>query len=229
MRRLSYHLFFCLLLAWAVSACNTPETTMTTHNPSSSGADADTSTLASRYKQNSHPKQRYDITMTIADAPGPFASIKGFMQFDVVNSECLPPPDSNPNGYNSPTPTIQIPTEFTRISDTEYVGTFYTDMMVDEDYYGRGICHWQPIGASVRLKATGAEGETKFLPSLSAEDLLAEQTKTIYFLKKSYPRHPESTLETPLAFGAVDRSKMPSNISEDDLFTITLAAKRMTP
>ncbi len=31
------------------------------------------------------------------------------------------------------------------------------DRMLDEDYYGRGVCHWEFTGAGAMLKATGAE------------------------------------------------------------------------
>ena len=47
---------------------------------------------------NPQPKQTYEITMTFADAPGPFASMLGLVQYDVVTQECLSPPDSKPSG-----------------------------------------------------------------------------------------------------------------------------------
>ena len=183
---------------------------------------------ATQYQQNPHPEQRYDITMTIANAPGPFASIKSWMQYDVANTECLPPPDSNPQG-SSNYMTRPVPFELTQVSDTEYTGTVYTDFLLDEDYYDRGICHWKLLNVGIDQKATGAEGETSFLPGLSLEDLLAGKAVTTYFLEKSYPRHPESTLENPVAFGQSDRSKMMSTIKDDELFTITLTPKEVQP
>ncbi|MQQ99823.1 hypothetical protein [Glaciimonas soli] len=41
-------------------------------------------------KQNPHPKMRYEITLTIKDAPGPFDAVTGFMQYDVTNEQCSP-------------------------------------------------------------------------------------------------------------------------------------------
>jgi len=188
----------------------------------SRSSDAENSVTNS--KQNPHPTQRYDITMTIADAPGPFASVKGFMQFDVVNDECLPPPNSNPSGYSSPTPTIEISTIFARISDTEYVGAFYTDMMVDEDYYGEGVCHWLLMDTRVRLEATGAPGETRFLPSLPAESLHAGQAVTTYFTKNSYPR--DADIENYPDLGMSDPNKYKPEL-RGQLFSITLTPKKV--
>ena len=182
----------------------------------------------SDYKINSSPEQRYDITMTIANAPGPFASMEGLVQYDVSNSLCLPPPDSNPGGYSAHM-TRHIPFVLTRVSETHYTGTVFADLMLDEDYHGRGVCHWKLIQARVHMKATGADGETLFIPSLSVENLFDGKAVTTYFLKKSYPRHPESTLENPVAFGQSDRSKMMSTIKDDELFTITLTPKEVQP
>ena len=182
----------------------------------------------SDYKINSSPEQRYDITMTIANAPGPFASMEGLVQYDVSNSLCLPPPDSNPGGYSAHM-TRHIPFVLTRVSETHYTGTVFADLMLDEDYHGRGVCHWKVVQARVHMKATGADGETLFIPSLSVENLFAGKAVTTYFLKKSYPRHPESTLENPVAFGQSDRSKMMSTIKDDELFTITLTPKEGQP
>lgn len=125
--------------------------------------------------------------------------------------------------------TRPVPFEMTRVTDTEYTGTVYTDFVLDEDYYGRGLCRWKLFNVGVKLRATGADGETVFLPGLPDEDLLAGKAVTAHFLKKSYPRHPDSTLENPLSFGQTDRSKMMSTIADDELFTITLTPKETQP
>jgi len=176
------------------------------------------------YKQNPHPRQRYDITMTIADAPGPFASIKGIMQYDVVTPECMPPPDRF-SGLSAPRLSVDIPVSYTRISDTRYVGTVHTDMMIDEDYYGEGVCHWRLISTRVLLKATGAPGETTFFPNLRAKDLLAGQAVTAYFWKGGYPR---SEMENYPDFGEPLPSKFKPELQQQ-LFSITLAPKAVTP
>jgi hypothetical protein len=180
------------------------------------------------YKQNPTPQQRYDITLTIADAPGPFASVEGLVQYDVVNEECLPPPNSNPGGYSSHR-TLHVPFALTQVSANEYKGTVYADLMLDEDYYGRGVCQWKLIQARVHMKATGAEGETLFIPSLSAGPLFAEQTATTYFWKGHYPRNAGVDLERPVTFGQTTRSKMASNLVDEDVFTIKLTSKAGTP
>lgn len=179
------------------------------------------------FKQNPNPKQRYQLILTIANAPGPFASVEGFMQFDVKTPECLPPPKEN-DGHLWPTPTETIPFAWTRISDTEYTGEVFIDGMIDEDYYGRGVCRWELIQARAALKATGAKRETQFVPNIYPENIKAGQFVSTYMLKADYPRHPETESEDPVSFGLNDRSKM-THLKDDEIFTITLTPKAIAP
>jgi len=125
------------------------------------------------YKQNPNPKQRYDITMTIADAPGPFASIEGIAQYQAP--DCWYTLNKLEGVHANPEQVLPI--TYTRVNDTTYVGTVYLDAMLDEDYYGRGVCHWTLTFASTSLKATGGAVETKFGASISKKDLAAQRRK----------------------------------------------------
>ena len=180
------------------------------------------------YKQNPNPKQRYDITMVIAHAPGPFASVEGSVSYDIQGEACLPPRTSFIGAQTAQT-RASFPVSYTQVDDNTYVGTIYVDQMLDADYYGNGVCQWRLTATSVHLKATGAAGETKFTPHLMADAVLAEQAETTYFWKGGYPRHPESILENPVSFGQTDRSKVSASLADDDLFAITLIPSAVVP
>lgn len=176
------------------------------------------------YKQNPNPRQAYRVVMTIADAPGPFAQMRALAHYDVVNRECLPPPKDNPGGHTAPVPTAPKEVPLERLADDTYAGVVHADRMLDEDYYGRGVCRWQLTGFVVQMKATGADGETLFVPSYSVEKLLAGEPETVYFNKISYRDH-NGTYE-PIDFGETDRSRFGPSIRDEDLFTITFMASR---
>jgi hypothetical protein len=178
------------------------------------------------FKQNPHPKQAYQLTMTIANAPGPFASVEGFMQFDVSSRECLPPSSEN-GGHLWPLPTPNVPIVWTQISDAEYTGVVYIDGMIDEDYYGRGVCRWTLIQARADIKAAGSDGETRFMPNIHPDKLKAHQPQTTYLLTRFYPR--DAKLENYPEFGQADRSKLDSALSEHEIFTVTLKPTELTP
>lgn len=179
-----------------------------------------------KYRQNPHPTQAYRLTMRIDNAPGPLKIIVSAAQYDVVNSACLPPPNTNPGGHLSPIPTNDIPFALTRVSDNEYAGVVYADGMIDADYHGRGVCRWQLIQAQMQLKATGAPGETQFIASIREKQILAEEPVRLYFWKQEYPR---SEVENLPYFGDTDRTKLVPHIRDEDLFTVTLAASKEAP
>lgn len=181
------------------------------------------------YRENPTPQRAHRVTMTIEGAPGKFGMIVGFVQYDVANTECLPPPKDNPGGRSAPVPTRSLQFAMDRISSSEYTGVVYVDGMIDEDYHGRGVCRWELRNVQVQMKATGRDGETLFMADLDGEDLRAGATKTLYYSKASYPRHPESKLDEPLNSGQADRSRMASWLADGDIFTVTLAAGLVSP
>ncbi|MCF7221655.1 hypothetical protein [Marilutibacter chinensis] len=181
------------------------------------------------YRENPDPQHKRRLRVRIENAPGAFGWVHGTMQFNVDNTECLPPPKDNPGGHTSPVPMQMIPFELVRESDGEYVATVFTDGMIDEDYHGRGVCHWKLLNVQVQLKATGADSETLFMADMFGRELAAGEEKTIYYTKQSYPRHPETKLEKPFSSGQTDRSKMASYLTDDDTFTITLTTQEATP
>ena len=170
-------------------------------------------------KERPDPQRAYRIVMTIDNAPGPFAMIEGSAQYDVINhNEC---------GYIDPgTETISRinthpPIEWKPIGEGQYEATVYADLMLDEDYYGRGVCKWNLTAANVLLRATGARTETRFLPGISAEEIMAGTPLTLYFARMRYPR---SGMDDFADFGEAEPNKYKPEI-RDQLFTITMEPK----
>ncbi len=174
-------------------------------------------------KVNPHPRRAFEITLTLKDAPGAFGLVQGGAQYDVTNEqECgRIQPETGTAGRI----TSQEDLVLKKVSDTEYRGTVYLDLMQDEDYYGRGVCHWEFSGASVLLKATGAEAETRFLSFIDAKAVTAQQSLTKYYWRKGYPRSESSSF--PDTGEASPDSFKPE--LRDELFTLTLASKEATP
>jgi hypothetical protein len=164
-------------------------------------------------KHNPTPKKRYDITLTVDGAPGPFDSISGFVEYKVANDECVP---LQPISGATIAPEEKVPVVFKHEKDNIYIGTIYADLMQDEDYFGLGICHWQVVAASAVLKNNAVE----FSPAIFHKDITAQHAVSTYFVKGDYT---DST-KPHSAFGTTNRSLFQPE-SRTDLFTVTLAAK----
>ncbi|MCF3499649.1 hypothetical protein B9Y75_03335 [Stenotrophomonas maltophilia] len=172
----------CLVLL-LLTACN-PETAM---NQERAAAEADVAQggrgLA---KLNPTPRKAYELVLRLKDAPGDFAVVEGVAQYDVTNEDQCG--HIEPATGTAARITSQEPVELRKVADGEYRGTVYLDRMLDEDYYGRGVCKWEFSGAGAMLKATGADGETRFLSFIEAAPFVKGETKTRHYPRADYPR-----------------------------------------
>lgn len=192
-------------------------------NDHATGAqENDSPSLRHKFRIDPDPKRRYDITMTIKDAPGPFGDV-GFSAHYIARN-CMYWTDKFAGTTARPTHTIAMP--FKKLDEVTYVATVYLDTMLDEDYYGDGICHWELLEVAAGLEATGADGETGFGPDISLEHIVAQGSVTKFFWKKRYPR---SQTDNFSSFGQTDRRKFASDIPDSEIFSISLASKETQP
>ncbi|NIK40307.1 hypothetical protein FHY12_002632 [Xanthomonas arboricola] len=214
------------LLALLLTACNAPETSMTqTQSPATeAAAEADVEAggrgLA---KLNPSPRKAYEVTVKIDKAPGAFGAVNGYAQYDVTNdSECG---RIHPETGVGRRITSNESFALQKVSEQEYRGTIYLDLMQDEDYYGRGVCHWELTGTRVSLKATGAAAETEFLPFLDSKDVISGKSATLYFWKGGYPRE---DIENYADMGLPNAADFKPELREE-LFSVTVVAKEARP
>jgi hypothetical protein len=133
-------------------------------------------------KQNPNPKQRYDITMTIQDAPGSFDSITGYAYYKIENDVCVA---LQPGSGARLTPDITVPFVLTRTGDV-YTGQLYADKMIDEDYYGLGVCKWKLMISYIRLRARTNMFDALFYGSANAIKSMPATPMTLYFFNAIY-------------------------------------------
>ncbi|HEV2681062.1 MAG TPA: hypothetical protein VGV14_11225 [Rhodanobacter sp.] len=170
-------------------------------------------------KQNPHPRMRYEITMTIEGAPGPFDSVSGFVQYKVSNDRCVP---LTPISGATLPPEKSVPLELSHVSDSVYKGTIYVDLLQDEDYYGLGVCHWAVVAATASLKVKKVD----FSPDLFADSILKQASETRYFSKKQFEAVGRGELAPPVVSGVLPaeyRNFKPE--WQQDMFPVTLSAK----
>lgn len=203
-------------LALLLAACTPPGLSMNN--------TGEATPAAKQSKRNPAPRQAYRITMTIENAPGPFAQMVGLAQYDVVNTECLRPPKDNPGGYSSPVPTEDVEFPLKKVGDNQYETILYADQILDEDYTGRGLCRWKLIQWRVRMRAHGAAEENVVTPSISEDKILAGGSETVYFFRETYGR-----ISRFPDFGQPDRSKMAATVQDSDLFVIRIEARKEAP
>ncbi|HDS1138218.1 TPA: hypothetical protein QDZ75_002256 [Stenotrophomonas maltophilia] len=175
-------------------------------------------------KLNPAPQQAYELVLTLKDAPGPFAVVKGVAQYDVSNHEAC--------GRvlwatgTASRITSQEPVELHKVGENEYRGRFYLDRMQDEDYYGRGVCHWTLTGVGAMLGATGDKADTRFLTFVDKERMDAGSPLTLFYPYINYPRVEEFAGYG--ASGEEDPSRYRVDL-RDALFSTTTTVQKLAP
>ena len=162
-------------------------------------------------KLNPHPIKRYEITMTIEGAKGPFDSIETIAQYDIANDRCVP---LTPGSGATIAPDKTIPIHMTKVGENAYRGEIYTDQLVDEDYYGKGVCHWQLTAFSGYLRVKKRMIST----GIELDEVVAKKPATRFFSNQNFTNPALSGVDN----GVGDRStyKDPA-----DTFSVTFTAR----
>ncbi|MBB5358269.1 hypothetical protein HDE76_001475 [Rhodanobacter sp. ANJX3] len=162
-------------------------------------------------KTKAHPTKRYELTVTIKDAPGGFDSMQTMVQYDVSNPFCAPTRPGS-GATNAPDKTVTIP--MTKTGENTYTGEFYADLMEDGDYYGKGVCHWQLTGVTTYLQ----HKNLMMTPGMSPKSIEAQKPETWYFSGLSYAQADTERVDV----GITDGSKL---LPSDHPFSVTYTAK----
>jgi type IV secretion system protein VirD4 len=180
------------------------------------------------YRRNPNPQEKYELTVTLQNAPGPMVLQGASAAYYAPDCAYM----VNRLAGASGRPSVGFEIELTQIDATTWVGVFYRDAMLDEDYDGpQGAmrpCHWQVLQVGATLTATGAPTDTRYSADLRRPEAGAkEQAVTLYFNKRSYPGDP--TDDEPYSTSGGQRSQFGPTTSDDDLFSVTLSARQVQP
>lgn len=201
-------LIFAALLATTVSGC------YDTGFPT-------TKELEAMYRSNPTPKQTYRITLSVAEAPGPFAKAEGSIRYEAPNcgyiAEGISGVPMEPSHY--------LPIKFSKIGENTFVATIHADAMLDEDYLGTGVCRWQPVSVTSSIRATGAKTDIEYIVGLSGDELRGLKADTSYFVKDEYPGNDPSERSD---LGNADPNWYRPEL-QGQLFSATLTPAAVTP
>ncbi len=114
------------------------DTNANTHTASAS-AKNDKSAQTELYRLNPAPQEGYEVTLKIENAPGPFKQIRWSAMYQAKGCNYVVNEWAGVRG--EPEKVLELP--FKEQADGSYVATVYLDAMLDEDYYGNGVCKWK--------------------------------------------------------------------------------------
>lgn len=172
-------------------------------------------------KLNPHPTQRFEMIVTVHDAPGSFDKVGAGVLFQVRNVDCVP---HHPITGGSDVPSTLRDFTLTRVDDHTWKGYFFKDLLQDEDYFGLGVCHWDVMSVGPDLYVHGMN----FNPGLSLWNEPTQDHETRYFKKQTYL---DRTLTNANAGSADSWPADSEDVKKhpDAFFPITVTIKGATP
>lgn len=94
-------------------------------------------------KINPNAKERYEIVVTVEDAPETLKRFAGKVQYTIQNRrECLPVDYTRSLGGSRHNYDKSIEVMFEATEAGVYKSFFFMDAVLDENYYGLDVCHW---------------------------------------------------------------------------------------
>lgn len=167
-------------------------------------------------KLNPQPRMRYEITVKVDGAPGPFDRVEGVVDYRVSNETCVP---LTPVTGATVAPEKRVPIVLTRAGDNVYKGKVFVDLLQDEDYFGKGVCHWSVVAASANLFVK----QVDFSAPLFHDDLLKGNAVTRYYSNRSYA----TTQMERVDAGEADRAQYQDEANAT--FSVTVHAEEKHP
>lgn len=161
-----------------------------------------------KIRLNSSPKEAYELRVQIADAPGDFDWVRATADYGVTNPNC---------GYIQPIsgaliePRKRVIAPLRRNRDGTFSATFFIDQVLDDDYFGKGICHWQFIAISVSAAHSG-----DMIQASIDQNELDSNTQSITYFSRRVFRKP---ISFGIDLGTQNREKMPN---PEDSFSIRM-------
>ena len=209
------------LIAVATTACAAQTTGNETMNSSSQAEDSDARSKPLR-NLNPAPKEAVHIRIKVTGAPGALPFIDAAAQYDVTNSaECGKLRSSGA----FPTISSSEAVELTKVADDEYSGVVYMDRIIDEDYYGRGVCHWEFVEARASFRASEDVKATWFVVDLPAEIVQKKSSKKLFYWTGYYPK---AKSDNYAEFGDEALENVPAD-KRSEFFTIEMSASGDQP
>ena len=137
------------------------------------------STAQPKVLTNNHPLMRYEVTVTVAGAPGPFDRVEAAADYRVKNEDCV---SLTPLTGATVPPEKRLPLELLPSGNNVYKFEFFADRLKDQDYFDKGICHWSVVAVSANLWIRNVN----FSAPLFNKDLLQGRPVTRYYANRSY-------------------------------------------
>jgi hypothetical protein len=178
--------FALLLTVWMSTAAMTSCQIAASSQQSSSSA-ASKPVPKIQIKNNPSARQRHELTFKFQALPGTISKLEASADFEVQNIDCVPVDYEKAIGGVRLAPRHKLPLTYRQIDENTYTATLIPDALLNEDYYGLGVCEWGLSSATVHFYSP----TTHFIGGLTAEQLQAGAQVVEHYLTQDFSKKPD--------------------------------------
>lgn len=133
-------------------------------------------------KENPAAHRGNALEFRFSSLPGSIRLSDAELHFEVQNRECVPMDYGRAWGGVRLPPAYGLPAHISRASDGALIVNVPKDALIDEDYFGLGVCHWALQSVSLPF----ASDRARFVASVSADEILAGKDLVLRYLVSDY-------------------------------------------
>jgi hypothetical protein len=206
------------------------DTNATTNiNAASASGKNDKSAQKELYRLNPAPQEGYEVTLKIENAPGPFKQIRWSAMYQAKGCNYVVNEFAGVRG--EPEKVLELP--FKEQADGSYLATVYLDAMLDEDYYGNGVCKWEMTSVGANGAPTGSPDEAWLGGELNLEAVKGESSQAWFYPRSWYGKLAlkatnEHAQVSRSLLGWMDRSQLPAEV-QNDLLSFSFHVRKRQP
>jgi hypothetical protein len=206
------------------SSASNPET-----NSASASGKNDKTAQTALYRLNPAPQEGYEVTLKIENAPGPFKQIRWSAMYQAKGCNYVVNEWAGVRG--EPEKVLELP--FKEQADGSFVAMVYLDAMLDEDYYGNGVCKWEMTSVGANGTPTGSPDEAWLGGDLNLEAVKGESSQAWFYPRSWYRKLAlkpinEHAHVSRSVLGWTDRSQLPAEV-QNDLLSFSFHVRKRQP
>ena len=141
--------------------------------------------IAEKIHLNPKPQKSWRLVLSVDGAPGPFRHAVASVDYAGVKSPGCSFRTSAWGTSAEPYHRIEVPV--TPLPDGRFAIVVNEDALIEEDYFGSGICRWRTVGPMILFGASGADGEASFVFRPSFSDMKDGGEIRRFYRKSDYP------------------------------------------
>lgn len=136
-------------------------------------------------RQKVSADESYIVSLAFVGLPGTISNFSVSADYVVDNVQCVP---TQPISGAVLRPEHSLKLDLRQTDTHRFATTLHTDALLDEDYFGLGLCRWVLNWVTVRFESPS----TRFVGAIAIDQIYTGHPAVLHYLANDYRESPET-------------------------------------